>query len=149
MADASSLATLISLAENQADAAGKQLQALATERHHAEEQLSTLYVYRQDYAERLQHASQTGLAASNYHNFRQFIATLDDAILQQNRVVAQIDRKLEQGRQQWQAEKRRLNSYQALQTRHTKQQRLHENRREQQASDEVSANLYRRARHAH
>ncbi|SHI19027.1 flagellar export protein FliJ [Pollutimonas bauzanensis] len=149
MASASSLNTLIGLSKDGADKAGKQLQLLTAERQKAEAQLSTLQVYRQDYAQRLQKATESGLSASNYHNFRQFIATLDEAILQQNRVVVQMDAKIEQERQQWYAEKRRLSSFEALQTRQARQQTLRDNRSEQLASDEISANLYRRAHHSH
>lgn len=149
MAKISSLPTLIDLAKDGTDQAGKLLQQLTTERSNAEQQLSMLQDYRQDYAERLQKATQTGLSASNYHNFRQFIATLDEAISQQNRVVAQIVSRLEAGRQHWHAEKRRLSSYEALQARETRQQLVRDNRTEQIASDEISANLYRRLQHTH
>src|SRR5690606_3912637 len=149
MASMSSLNTLIDLAKDGADKVGKQLRQLTSERNNAETQLSTLHDYRLDYANRLQKATETGLSASNYHNFRQFIATLDEAISQQNRIVAQMDAKIEQGRQQWYAEKRRLSSFEALQTRQSHQQQLRNNRHEQLASDEVSANLYRRAHYSH
>lgn len=149
MASASSLTILIDLAKEGADKAGKQLQLLTTERHKAETQLSTLQVYRLDYAQRLQKATETGLSTSNYHNFRQFIATLDEAISQQNSIVMQMDARIEQGRQQWYAEKRRLSSFEALQTRQARQQVVRSNRIEQLASDEISANLYRRAQHSH
>ena len=146
MAKHSSLPTLIDLAKEGVDQAGKQLQRLTADRNNAEGQLSTLQVYRLDYAERLLKAGETGVSASNYHNFRQFIATLDDAIAQQNRVVAQLDGKLETGRQRWYAEKRRLSSYEALQAREARHQLLRENRLEQLASDEISATMYRRLR---
>src|SRR5690606_35906164 len=149
MAKHSALPTLIDLAKNGADEASKALQVLMSERNNAETQLSTLHVYRQDYAERLQQATENGLSASNYHNFRQFIATLDEAISQQNRVVAQIDNKLESGRQRWHSEKRRLNSFEALQTRQTQQRLVRDKRAEQLVSDELSANMYRRVRQAH
>ncbi len=149
MAKQASLVTLIDLKKDAANQVAKQLQQLQSERNNAESQLSTLQVYRQDYAERLQKATMDGVTTANYRNFRQFIATLDEAILQQNRVVGQIDSKIEQSQQQWYAEKRRLNSYEALQTRHHQQQLKRENRAEQLASDEASAALYRRARHSY
>lgn len=149
MAKHSSLPVLIDLAKEGADNAGRKLQVLMSERSNAENQLSTLHVYRLDYADRLQKATENGLSASNYHNFRQFIATLDEAISQQNRVVAQIDGKLENERQQWYSEKRRLNSFEALQVRELRQQVQRDNRNEQLASDEISANIYRRVRHSH
>lgn len=145
----SSLPTLIDLARNHADDAAKALQQLNQERQNAQSQLNALHDYRLDYAQRLQQATEGGLSASNYHNFRQFIATLDQAISQQNKVVAQIDQKIEAGRQRWYAEKRRLNSYEALQSRQAKQQQAYENRKEQLASDETSAALYRRLRSTH
>lgn len=149
MASASSLATLIDLAVQGVDDAGKLLQKLATDRKNAESQLATLLVYRQDYADRLQKSAESGVSASNYHNFRQFIATLDEAISQQNSVVAQIDARVEQGRQQWYAQKRRLNSFEALRERQVQHQVVRNNRIEQRASDEVSATIYRRLHHSH
>ncbi|NYT65038.1 flagellar export protein FliJ [Alcaligenaceae bacterium] len=146
MAKHASLVTLIDLKTDAANQIAKQLQKLQTERNNAKSQLSTLQVYRQDYAERLQKATMDGVTTANYHNFRQFIATLDEAILQQNRVVGQIDRNIEQSQQQWYAEKQRLKSYEALQTRHHQQQLQRENRAEQLANDEASAALYRRTR---
>jgi len=148
-AESSSLPILIDLAKDNADKAGRMLQQLTAERNNAESQLSALQTYRQDYAERLQKATEAGLSASNYHNFRQFIATLDEAISQQNRIVAQIDSRLEDGRRSWYAEKRRLNSYEALQTRQVQQRLAQENRAEQLAADENSAAMYRRLRPAH
>jgi flagellar FliJ protein len=149
MAKISSLPTLIDLAKDGVDTAGKLLRQLTVERSNAEQQLTMLQTYRQDYAEPQQKATESGLSASTYHNFRQFIATLDEAISQQNRVVAQISSKLEAGRQQWHAEKRRLSSYEALQAREARQQAVRDNRTEQIASDEISATMYRRLQHTH
>lgn len=145
----SSLPTLIELAKNQADAAGKALAQLQTERQKAQAQLDTLHEYRLDYAQRLQQVTESGLSASNYHNFRQFIATLDQAISQQNKVVAQFDSKIQAGKVRWVEENQRLRSYEALQTRQREQAQRQQNRREQLATDETSAMLYRRLRSTH
>ena len=149
MAKQTPLHTLIDLASNNVDEATKQLQRLTSNRNEAAQQLSVLQNYRQDYAERLQLSTQSGLSASNYHNFRQFILTLDDAILQQNKIVVQMDAKLESGRKQWQDEKRRLSSYETLLSRQMRQQAVREQRREQRATDEISARLYLRAHSTH
>jgi len=143
------LGTLIELALNQAEQAERKLQLLTAERRNAQEQLSTLHVYRQDYAERLMKSTESGMSASNYHNFRQFIATLDEAISQQNRVVAHIDLKIEAGKKHWYAEKRRLSSFETLQARKKQQQRIVDNRNEQRANDEISANIFRRTGNLH
>lgn len=149
MARTSSLNTLIELKKDDANDVAKRLQQLQGERNNADTQLATLLVYREDYAERLQKATENGVTAANYHNFRQFIVTLDEAILQQNKVVAQIDEKIEGSRQLWFAEKRRLNSYETLQTRQVQQQLKREIRAEQLATDEASAALYRHVRHSY
>lgn len=149
MANPQALDILIDLARDHADNAARQLQQLNAARRSAEEQLATLQEYRQDYAERLQLATQGGLTATNYHNFRQFIATLDDAISQQNKTVAQIDLKIEQGRALWNQEKRKLSSFETLQSRYARQQALREARNEQRSNDEISANLFRRNCNSH
>ncbi len=143
MAKASTLDMLIDLARNDTDEAARQLAQLHKARQDAEQQLQALHTYRKDYAERLQQVSKTGLTASNYHNFRQFIATLDEAISQQNKILEQMDARLQKGRDSWQAEKRRLSSFETLQTRQMRQQALHDARREQRMNDEISARGYR------
>lgn len=140
---------LIGLTQDRVGHAGRALADLNQQRHDAQTQLSALNGYRSDYMQQLQKAIAGGVSASNYHNFRQFIATLDEAISQQNRIIAQIDTRLEAGRQHWCAEKRRLSSYETLKTRQVHQQQAREQRREQRASDEFSAGLYRRTHSTH
>jgi len=139
MAKSSTLNMLIDLARNDTDDAARELAKMAKARQEAQQQLDALHSYRKDYAERLQEASKSGLTASNYHNFRQFIATLDDAVSQQNKILEQLDAKLQQGRDAWLAEKRRLNSFETLQTRQLRHQAVIEARREQRLTDEMSA----------
>lgn len=139
MAKTSTLDTLVDLARNDTDEAARQLAQLNNARRDAEQQLESLHSYRKDYAERLQQQSRSGLTASNYHNFRQFIATLDDAISQQNKILEQLDARLSKGRDSWQAEKRRLSSFETLQTRQLRRQAVLDSRREQRLNDEISA----------
>lgn len=145
----SSLDVLIKLTRDKLDEAGRALADLGTQKREAQSQLNTLDHYRSDYTQKLQDTTESGVTASNYHNFRHFIATLDEAISQQNRIIAQIDSRIETGRQQWHHEKRRLNSYETLQTRQFHQLQMREQRREQRASDEAAAGLYRRFRQPH
>jgi len=73
--------TLIEITQHSTDAAARNLQALARCVTDATTQRDMLQTYRQDYAQRIQQAARRGLSASNYHNFRRFIHTLDDAIV--------------------------------------------------------------------
>ena len=144
-----SLNLLIDVTHEAVDEAAKALQRAATDRSKAQEQLEMLHAYRLDYAQRLQESAEGGVTASNYLNFRRFLNTLDEAISQQNNIVAQSESRLAAGRLQWQAEKQRLSAYEALQTRQRQQQAVHEARREQRASDEIAANLFRRSYRKH
>lgn len=137
------LGMLIDLARNDMEAASRQLAELVQTRRQAEQQLEALHSYRKDYADRLLQETQSGLTASNYHNFRQFISTLDDAISQQNRILEQMDAKLGKAQDLWKAEKRRLSSFETLKTRHLRQEAVHESRREQRLNDEISARRFR------
>ncbi|NLY26825.1 MAG: flagellar export protein FliJ [Alcaligenaceae bacterium] len=143
------LPTLIELAQTRADEAAKALQQITSERNKAQKQLDTLHEYRLDYARRLQEATQSGLSAGSYQNYRQFIATLDTAIVEQGKLITQFDQKIETGRKNWYAEKRRLNSYEALQSRQDMKLAAQQARKDQIASDEISASLYRRLRQQH
>jgi flagellar FliJ protein len=143
------LSLLIELAQDKVDEAGRTLSEVTAQRRQAQDQLDTLDTYHADYILRLQQATQGGISALNYHNFRRFIAALDEAIFQQNRIIAQIDTKIEAGRQQWYAEKRRLNAFETLKARQDQQWRYRQQRREQRANDEISASLYHRSRQPH
>ena len=140
---------LIDVANEAVDAAARSMQQAAKERDNAKEQLELLHSYRLDYAQRLLQSGEGGLTATNYLNFQRFLATLDDAISQQNSIVAHSESRLETGRKQWYEEKRRLGAFETLQSRQIQQLAAKEARREQRASDEIAATLYRRNQGKH
>ena len=144
-----SMDLLINVTHDAVDEAAKTMQKAASERDQAQQQLDMLHSYRLDYAQRLLESAEGGVTASNYLNFRRFLTTLDEAISQQNNIVAQSETRLAAGRQQWQAEKQRLGAYEALQSRQRQQQLLQESRREQRLSDEIAASLFRRGHSKH
>lgn len=137
--------TLIELTQKNVDEAGAQLGKLVQERRNAGQQLDMLKEYRQDYANRLNSAGQTGITASNYHNFTRFLATLDDAIVQQTRLMTHMDHNISVSKENWRSQQQRLHSYETLQTRRIQQHIALENRREQRLTDELSAAMHRRS----
>ncbi|WP_459618403.1 flagellar export protein FliJ [Bordetella sp. 2513F-2] len=141
------LDTLIGLAQERTDQTARVLGRLQAERHHAQQQLAMLESYRQDYLARMQQAMRAGMSAADCHNFQRFIATLDEAIGQQTTALHQADDHLARGRQQWQQEKRRLNSFDALAQRQVRAQQVAAGRREQRLADEHGARLARRTQH--
>lgn len=137
---------LVDLTREQTNEAGRQLNKLVNERQGASQQLDTLKNYRQDYVERLNQAGQTGMTASNYRNFTRFLDTLDEAIVQQNKLMDHLDHHIDVSKDTWQASQRRLHSYETLQMRQHKQHLQAEARREQLTTDELSTQLYHRRR---
>jgi len=135
--------TLIELAQAATDAAERSLQALLCSVTDATAQCDTLKTYRHDYAQRIERDASRGLSASNYHNFRRFIHTLDDAIVQQNAKISRLQTQSEQGRLLWMTHKRKLNAYQTLAKRQQARDQLAHHRREQRQHDEI--NQHRRA----
>lgn len=144
MATDNPVKTLIDLTQTRVDDAARQLQAVTASRDGAKQQLDMLYVYRQDYLERFEKASAEGMSTVNYHNFRQFIATLDEAISQQNNIVDQYELKLKQTQEHWFDQKRQLNSYETLLSRQEQERQLLNNRKEQKLNDEMSMQQFRR-----
>jgi flagellar FliJ protein len=137
------LNTLIGLAKDHTDEAARQLGQLHMARNDAQRQLAMLQDYRQDYLQRLQRAMVAGMSAADCHNYQRFIATLDDAIGQQDAVLTQAETHLATGKVRWQEERRKLNSYDALAQRASQTAAIAESRREQRANDEYSARLVR------
>ncbi|MFA5664733.1 MAG: flagellar export protein FliJ [Burkholderiaceae bacterium] len=135
------LDTLLRLKQEDCDQAGERLSALNARRTQAEAQLNQLNAYHQDYRERFQADAGHGLSAAKYANFHRFIATLEGAISQQNKAVAQLDGQVARQRQNWTAERRQLHAYETLQQRQTQQEAEQLQRREQREHDEIAARL--------
>lgn len=142
-----SMQTLIELAKNEVDAQAQRLQRLNTDKTHANNQLTALKQYREDYTDRLIQSSQTGVSVANYHNFSRFIGTLDLAITQQNSLIEQLDVKVKTQQQYWVAAHQRLNAYQTLQSRRDSEQAQRISRQEQRDNDALSAALHYRLHH--
>lgn len=141
MASQLPLDMLIGLAKESADEAARALGQLNNERQQAEKQLEMLQNYRHDYLVRLQQSMQTGMAASDCHNYQRFINTLDDAINQQVAALEALKINLEKSRLHWQQQQRKLNAFDTLAQREARAAQVVAERREQRANDEHSARL--------
>lgn len=144
MADPQPLDTLIALTTDQVDAAARELGMLQSRRTEAERQLQMLEQYLADYRDRLLQATQQGLSAAAWQNYQRFIVTLEGAIAEQRQVLDHADVQLAGGRRNWQQHKTRLNAYDTLAERRERALAVVAGRREQRATDEVSARLARR-----
>lgn len=140
-----SLDLLVDLGQDHLQQAGQQLHSLNNQKQAAAEQLEMLHSYRQDYAQRLLEAGRTGLTMSNYHNFVRFIATLDEAIQQQNKILQKLDDKVSASRENWNEKRIRVNAYETLIERRQQRALKEQSRQEQIQTDEISARLYAKA----
>jgi flagellar protein FliJ len=143
MTQPSPLQTLIGLAQDDLDAATQRLGRAQREKSEIETQLQSLIDYREEYHSRFTESARQGMAAGNVRNFQAFIDTLDTAIEQQRRLVAQANARLEAARPEWQRSKQKLGSYEVLQTRQDEVAARVEARREQRDSDEHAARVLR------
>ncbi|TDF64408.1 flagellar export protein FliJ [Cupriavidus sp. L7L] len=145
MAKPSPLNTLAGLAQNDTDAAARELGRLQGSRTQAEQQLNQLTQYRHEYRARMQAVAAEGMTSSRWQDFSRFLDSLDQAIRQQTAALAKAEADLLAGRTRWQHQKRRLNSFDTLIARAEAREEQVAARREQRANDEYAARLARAA----
>ncbi|WER49358.1 flagellar export protein FliJ [Cupriavidus sp. WKF15] len=143
MAKPNPLLTLSELAQNDTDAAARELGRLQGLRTQAENQLNQLTQYRQEYRERMQAVAAQGMTTSRWHDFSRFLDSLDHAIRQQTATLDKAEADLLAGRNHWQKQKRRLNSFDTLIERAEAREEKVVAHREQRANDEYAARLAR------
>lgn len=140
------LAILCELAE---EARNKAAQLLAGERRtqaQLQMQFETLGQYRAEYAARLNECMDEGIDAATLQDYWRFLDSLDNALesaVQNLEIQAQ---RVTSRQQDWQAEQRRLSSFNTLVDRRAAQAQQAERRKEMRQQDEVASNLFLRAR---
>lgn len=133
--------TLADLARTRAEEAARKLAALRDANVSAERKLDLLLQYRSDYAQQLQVLLEQGLTATQWLNYQNFLRALDHGLEQQRHAAHQAQARLNVGRGDWQAQRRRLNAFDTLGDRLRRQEALVESRRDQRASDEQAARM--------
>lgn len=141
MSRSTALDTLIELTREAVDNAGRHLAGAQRSQQQAQSQLDTLQHYRQEYSRGLQQAMQQGMEPASLLNYQAFLGTLDDAIDRARLSLGEQQRQVRQRQQQWLEQQRKLNSYDTLVERRAQAALLHDNRREQRLTDELSAQL--------
>lgn len=131
-----SLQPLMKLAQYQNDSATRRLGQLNKQQQGAQQNLDTLLEYRKDYQNRLQEAARNGMSPADLRNFQQFIDKLDEAISQQLKLVEQSKASTQTGRNEFDATRRKLKSFDILQQRHIEKQKKIAEKSEQKTLDE-------------
>jgi len=136
-----SLQTLLNLSQQQNDLAMRNLGQLNKKQQSAEQILDTLLEYRKDYQKRLQENTRDGMNPADLRNFQQFINKLDEAIIQQLKVVEKSKSSAQVGRGEFDTTQRKLKSFGTLQQRHIEKQNKIAVKTEQNILDEHSSRL--------
>ncbi len=137
------LQRLLELAHERTDDAARRLGELIGAEKEDDRKLALLLQYRDEYQARFMDAAREGIGPDEWRNFSAFIARLDDAIEQQQRIVAEARDRTVAGQQAWIAERNRLKAFDALSQRHQKQQARKEAKQDQRLTDEHAAKLNR------
>ncbi|QYF92028.1 flagellar export protein FliJ [Massilia sp. PAMC28688] len=139
MAKTSALDTLIELAQREVDDAAKRLGAALKAVEEAQQKLTMLDGFRNDYAMRLEGAQVAGMTPMAYRNFIAFMDKLDIAINGQREVIKHAQYKSTQEKAAWQESERKRLSYRTLHDRAAQQALKLENKRDQKQMDEHAA----------
>ena len=145
MKNQSPLITIRDLAQKAVEQASTQLGQARLSYQNAEQQLSMLLSYQDEYRVRLNDTLSNGMASSSWQNYQQFIQTLEQAIEQHRHQLAQWNTKVEQAVKHWQEKQQRLNAFETLNERAETSARLQENRLDQKLMDEFAQRASQRS----
>jgi flagellar FliJ protein len=134
----SPLITLRDLAQDAVEQATQQLGQVRKAQQAAEQQLSMLLNYQDEYRQKLNNQLSGGMESSNWQNYQQFIGTLEQAITQHRQQLTQWGEKVESAVKHWQDKQQRLNAFETLHTRAQSAELQLENKRDQKLMDEFA-----------
>jgi flagellar FliJ protein len=138
MAEHGALATLKDLAEKEVDDAALLLGEMRRGFQQAEEQLTMLLDYQNEYRSNLNSDMSQGIASNRWINYQQFIQTLEKAVEQHRQQLTQWTQKVDVALNSWREKKQRLQAWQTLQDRQNAAALLAENRLDQKKMDEFA-----------
>ncbi|AHG22062.1 flagellar biosynthesis chaperone [Chania multitudinisentens RB-25] len=143
----SPLMTLRNLAQDAVEQATQQLGQVRLAQQAAEQQLSMLLNYQDEYRQKLNTTLCTGMESARWQNYQQFIGTLEQAIVQHHQKVLHWNTRVDQAVKQWQDKQQRLNAFETLHTRALSAEQVRENRRDQKLMDEFAQRSSQRNLH--
>ena len=137
------LQMLIELTQTRRDDAAKRLGELLANSHEQQDSLRLLEQYRFDYDKRFRSALTTGIGPDALRNYSVFLGRLDEAIVEQKRLLDEAQQYVADGRQAWVDQRNRKVAFDTLADRQHQVVLRKENKAEQRLTDEHSAKLFR------
>lgn len=130
---------LLEIARSEVESAAQGLGKLVQQLHQQEQKLELLAQYRGDYQSRLSGAVGNGLDSRDFHNFSAFMKQLEQAIRQQQAIVAEARVRVLAARQHWQEKQKKSKAYGTLAQRASATAMRIENSREQKLQDDFAS----------
>lgn len=135
---ASPIDTLCDLAQKDLEKAAIQLGDVRRAQKQADEQLTMLLDYQDDYRNSLNTNMSQGITSTRWYNYHQFIETLEKAIDQHRQQLLHWNSRVEKALSYWRDKQQRLHAYETLQQRALANELLIENRLDQKRMDEFA-----------
>lgn len=144
MSKSSSLKILQALAQQQTDAAAKQLGKINYQQQEAEKKLQLLLQYRNNYQLHFQHVAGQGIDNIEWRNFIAFMNKLDAAIAEQQQAILYVQHKKNVCSDEFLSHQRKLKSYDTLAQRQQHADNLRQMKNDQKLQDEFASNSLQR-----
>lgn len=138
MASRFPLQTLLDHARHRMAAAERLLLVIKRKEDGAKLKREELERYRVEYAARLSGASQGGMDIQMLRDFHVFLGKLDQAIRNQAREVELLHERWLSAHDSWLEQRRKVQSFEVLESRHVQAELRREDRREQRQNDEFA-----------
>lgn len=144
MKQPNSLQLMVEVSETAAERAAQQLASANRELDQARNRLSVLTRFQGEYQARFAQALSAGTYASLIANYRAFLAQLNRAIEEQQRVVAQFDLSRGTRERDWRQQQHRVKSFELLVQRAEAERAQAAARKDQNQTDERAIGLWQR-----
>ena len=142
-----SLQPLLEIMQERTDEATRRLGQLIAAEQNAKSRLVMLEQYRDEYAQKLRDAISQGITQLSLRNYQDFLARIEEAIMQQAQQVRNSEHQTARGKEHWQSENKRMKAIDTLSHRHDMRERARENKIEQKLLDEFSSRKYNVSQH--
>ena len=127
---------VVKVAENREQEAARDLGRAQATLAEAQQRLSELESYREEYIKRFHSTGAVGMSAAQMLDYRAFMVKLDQAIAEQGLVVEQVAHRAEQQRQEWFSRRGKVKMLDTVVTRYQADERRDADRKEQGDQDE-------------
>lgn len=129
---------VLRIAEMREQDAAKELGNAQRMLQEQEDRLTELRAYQAEYARNFQVQGSAGISAARFQEFHRFMASLNQAIEQQQVVVQNAARACAQKKQLWQQAYGKSKSLDKVVERYCEQEQYEQGQREQKAADEMA-----------